>query len=79
MDTIYAFVIIINGVLVPGDNAPMGFLSGTLENKITYYFESLQTCELAMQEIEASKGLLLPSEIDADVKVTQCEGIQVAE
>jgi hypothetical protein len=79
MDTIYALVVILSGVLVPGDDANENILSGEVENKTTVYYKTLEACELAYSQALASKDQMLVPGMDITVEIKPCEGIQVVQ
>jgi hypothetical protein len=79
MDTIYALVVILSGVLVPGDDANENILSGEVENKTTVYYKTLEACELAYSQALASKDQMLVPGMDITVEIKPCEGTQVVQ
>jgi len=79
METIYALVIILSGTLVPGDTAGPDVLSGTVENKTTVYFKTLEACEKSYADAVASTDQMAPQGMEVKVEIKPCEGIQVTE
>ena len=79
MDTIYALVIILSGTVVPHSDAGPEVLSGEVENKTTVYFTTLEACQKARDTAIASKDSMVPSGMDVQVQIKDCEGIQVTE
>lgn len=79
MDIIYALVIIMSGTLIPEDGTSADILSGEVENRTTVYFRTMESCEAAYQQALGNKESMLVPDMNVNIEVLPCEGIQVAE